>query len=117
MNTKNTGNLGEKLATAFLILKGYKILERNFLIKGGELDIIAEKNDELVVVEVKTRKNDKYGAPKEAIDRYKISHIAYATKVYINKMGFFDKKVRFDVIEIYLSNLKINHIKDAFEIF
>ena len=117
MNTKNTGNLGEKLATAFLILKGYEVLERNFFVRGGELDIVAKKNDEIVIVEVKTRTGDKYGAPKDAVNKEKASHIIYAAKCFIAKNKLFDKKVRFDIIEVYLPVIKINHIKHAFEIF
>ena len=117
MNNKQKGNAGELIATLYLILKGYTILERNFLVSGGEIDIIAKKNDEIAIIEVKTRKNDDYGTPKEAVNYYKKKHIIHATNIFIRRNMLFDKKVRFDVMEIYLPKLKINHIKHAFEIF
>lgn len=117
MNNKEKGNAGELIATLYLMLKGYKILERNFLVSGGEIDIIAKKGDEIAIVEVKTRKDDRYGTPKEAVDYYKKKHIIHAARCYIRRNRLFDIKIRFDVIEIYLPKLKINHIKHAFEIF
>lgn len=117
MNNKEKGNIGELLAALYLILKGYKILERNFLIKGGEIDIIASKNDEIAIVEVKTRRDDSYGTPGEAVNYYKKKHIIYAANCYIRRNRLYEKKVRFDVLEVYFPKLKINHIKYAFEIF
>ncbi|MBE7029535.1 MAG: YraN family protein [Ruminococcaceae bacterium] len=117
MKKREKGYLGESIASLYLSLKGYKILKRNYTLKGGEIDIIASKNDEIVIIEVKTRKNDNFGAPKEAVDKNKAKHIIYGAKVFLNKNFLFDKKVRFDIIEVYLPKLKINHIKHAFEIF
>lgn len=117
MKNKQLGNLGELIATVYLFLKGYHIIHRNFLVKGGEIDIIAEKKDEIVIVEVKTRKNDKFGVPKDAVNHHKQKHIIYATKCYIARNRLFDRKVRFDVLEIYFPLVKIHHIKHAFEIF
>lgn len=116
MNKRQKGNLGENIAELYLRLKGYKILERNFFVKGGEIDIIASKDDEIAIVEVKTRKDLSYGEAKEAVTYYKKKSIIFATRCYINMKHLYDKKIRFDVIEVYLSKFKINHIKGAFEI-
>ncbi len=117
MKNKEKGNLGENIAEVYLKMKGYTILERNFYVKGGEIDIIASKDDEIAIVEVKTRKDDSYSQAKDAVTYYKKKSLIYATRCYINRNNLYDKKIRFDVIEVYLSRFKINHIKDAFEIF
>ena len=76
----------------------------------------------LVFVEVKTRTGDKNGSPADAVDFYKRKHIINTAKTYITKKGFYDKDVRFDVIEVrtvkkgFITFFKINHIKDAFEV-
>lgn len=115
-NNKVTGDFGEKLAEKFLILKGYKILDRNFRVKGGEIDIVAEKNNEVAIVEVKTRNNYAYGDPRDAIDYYKKKHLIFAAQCYIKRHSIYNKTVRFDVIEVMPRSFKINHIKDAFVI-
>ncbi len=117
MKNKEKGNLGENIAELYLRMKGYTILERNFYVKGGEIDIIASKDDEIAIIEVKTRTNDSYGDAKEAVTYYKKKSIIFATRCYINRNHLYDKKMRFDVIEVYLSKFKVNHIKHAFEIF
>ena len=114
MNNKNTGNFGESIAACYLRCKGYKILERNFLVQGGELDIIAEKRGEIAIVEVKTRKDFSYGDPRDAVNYYKKKNIVFATKCFLKRNSIEGKRVRFDVIEIILKKLRINHIKDAF---
>ncbi|MDE6967228.1 MAG: YraN family protein, partial [Clostridia bacterium] len=67
LNTKNIGNKGEDIAAAYLKRKGYKIVDRNVYIAGGELDIVAVDNNILVFVEVKMRNNNSYGSPLESI--------------------------------------------------
>lgn len=114
MNNKKLGNLGELIAVFYLKLKGYKILERNFLVKGGELDIIAEKNKTTVIVEVKTRKDLHFGDPEDAVNYYKKKNIIYAAKNYIKRSGREDNRIRFDVVGIVFKPFKLKHIKDAF---
>ena len=110
-----TGKEGEDIATKFLERSGYKILDRNFITKQGEIDIIAKDKAEYVFIEVKTRKNTKYGRPIDAIDKNKIKHIRKAISyyLYINKLE--NKFIRIDVIEVkYIENkIYINHIKQA----
>ena len=107
------GKLGENLAVKYLEKQEYKILERNFKCKQGEIDIIAMDKDEIVFIEVKTRTNKKFGVPIEAVDRTKQKHLAKAAKYYIYKRHLENEFIRIDVMEVYICNnkCKINHIK------
>ena len=112
------GILGEKIANNYLINKNYKILEKNFRYKYGEIDLITLDNitNEIVFIEVKTRCNLKYGTGGEAVNIKKQIKIINTAKryIYLNKLEY--RNIRFDVIEIYLSNqkYKINHFKNTF---
>ena len=109
------GNLGEEIATDYLKCIGYQIIERNFYCKQGEIDIIAKDKKEIVFVEVKTRTNIVYGKPVEAVDMNKQKHIYNSAKYYLYKHSLENIFVRFDVLEVYLSNkkVKVNHIKQV----
>lgn len=114
---KNLGKYGEELACKYLIKNNYKIIEKNFLCKQGEIDIIAiSRNKELVFVEVKTRKNLKYGLPCESVTQRKIKNIIFSSKYYILLNNYYNINIRYDVIEIYCKESKytINHIINAF---
>ena len=75
MNNKEKGDLGEVIALKYLIKSGAEILERNYKIKTGEIDIIAKVDNELVFIEVKSRSNTRYGYPAEAVNYKKINKI------------------------------------------
>lgn len=110
------GSKGEELATSFLINKGYFIRHRNWRVGHIELDIIAENKDFIVVVEVKTRKNDKFCHPSDAVNHTKIKRIINATQAYIFKYNI-NKDIRFDIISIIPTldgNFEIEHQEDAF---
>lgn len=77
------GKLGEDLAIKYLKEKGYEIIERNFRCKQGEIDIIAKTKEEYVFIEVKTRTNQMYGNPVDAVNNTKKKHIYSATEYYI----------------------------------
>jgi len=113
MNTKILGNEGEKKATKFLKKQGYKIIERNYTNKIGEIDIIAFDKSEktLVFVEVKTKTSDFFGLPREMVGSYKQHKIEQVATVYLLANNQIGNKFRFDVIEV-LGN-KIEHIKNA----
>jgi putative endonuclease len=100
LHNKTTGNQGESLAINFLEKKGYEILTRNFLIKGGEIDIIAKDKDILVFVEVKARYSHKYGLPIESITYFKIKSLKKTALFYIQKIGWGFKPYRFDLVSI-----------------
>lgn len=107
------GKLGEDLATKYLEQQGYKVIERNFECRQGEIDIIAIDKNELVFIEVKTRTNLKYGKPVEAVNQNKQKHLTKAVRYYLYSRHLENEFVRIDVIEIYLYNHKyrVNHIK------
>lgn len=116
---KNLGDFGEDMAESYLKEKGYKIIKRNFYVKGGEIDIICIDENTLVFVEVKTRKTNKFGLPSEAVDRKKAEHMRYAAERYYESHPF-DGEVRFDVVEVFASLddgtpelFEIRHIEDA----
>lgn len=116
--TKFLGDFGEKTATKYLRKNRYKILERNFETKYGEIDIIAEKDDVICFIEVKTRRNNKYGEARDAVNIFKQRKIISVAKYYMMNKNC-DKNCRFDVIEVYLSEsnkkiVKIEHIENAF---
>jgi len=103
----NKGKWGEELATSYLHDKGYQIIFRNFYSKYGELDIVAKRKNTLVFVEVKTRTQDYYGTPAEAVDPRKRRHMTYAANFFVQRFGFQNVDLRFDVIEIHLNHLEI----------
>lgn len=107
------GKLGENLAVKYLEQNEYKIIERNFECRQGEIDIIAIYKNELVFIEVKTRTNIKYGKPVDAVDLKKQKHLIKAVEYYLYSRHLEDEFVRIDVIEIYLyqTKYKVNHIK------
>ena len=118
MRAIDIGAAGEFVAAEYLEKKGYKIKARNFLCREGEIDIVAEEDGCTVFVEVKTRKNVKFGRPAEFVDKRKYKKLKKAAMHYIYNP---DADMRFDVIEIlYELNYgefvvkEINHIENAF---
>lgn len=111
------GKKGEDIAKKYLCKKGYKIIEMNFQCKHGEIDIIAERNYVICFVEVKTRTNESYGSPVDAITSYKIKHLVRSAQYYIAKKHLEGIEVRLDVIEVDMIQghdaVKVNHIENA----
>lgn len=108
------GKKGEELAMDFLIDKGYKILEKNYRYLKAEVDIIAQKEDVLAVVEVKTRSTDYFGNPQDFVNPKKIKLLLSAIDYYVIEKDL-DVEVRFDIIAIiHQKEIKIEHLKDAF---
>lgn len=100
MSTVNIGNQGENLACEYLKKQGYKILERNYRIRGGEIDIVARDGQYLVFVEVKTRYSHEYGLPIESITPWKIKHLLKTAKFYLQKIGWEGEPYRLDFVGI-----------------
>lgn len=94
------GNKGEDYAVKLLKKEHYKIIERNFTVRGGEIDIIASDSGTLVFVEVKMRKNSDYGTPGEFVTFGKQKKLIYAANCYLEKHSLFSLPCRFDVVEI-----------------
>ena len=111
--TIETGKKGEEQAIAFLKKNGYEILETNWRYKKLEIDIIAKKDDFLVIIEVKTRKNDVFGAPEVFVTKPKQSKIIRATHQFILQSAL-EYEVRFDIVAINNQNGQIEHIERAF---
>lgn len=109
------GLLGEKRAQDFLLAKGYKIRTTNYQAGRLEIDIIAEKDGWLVIVEVRTRSTDAFLAPEETIDIRKIRNLVNAAGSYIKRYNW-QGETRFDVISVMPEGdeYKIEHIEDAF---
>ncbi|SRR5690554_4347996 len=108
---KKLGFSGEDLACKFLREeKRYKILERNYRTKLGEIDIIAIDKDTLVFVEVKTRKGTKFGLPQQAVNQKKLEHIKKAGYMFIKHNRNLPQKYRIDVISILLDNDEVRSI-------
>jgi len=116
---KTFGKLGEDAATQYLEAAGYTIVARNFRIRSAEIDIIAQRDDLLAFVEVKTRSNTRHGLPSEAVTLRKQKKIIEAAGVFLQDEKFCDCACRFDVVEVFLSGERveeINHIENAFEV-
>lgn len=114
----NRGKLGEDLAAAFLEEHGYAILARNFRTRYGEIDVIAEKDGFVAFVEVKLRKNSRYGAPCEAVTAQKQKKILCAAEEWL-ALHPDGGQPRFDVLEIVLPGraapAAIRHLENAFD--
>lgn len=110
---KLLGRLGEKRAERFLKKKRYKILEKNYVTKFAECDLIALYGNLLVFIEVKTRSSITYGNPADAVDFNKRKKYVRLAEYYLAvNSGYKNCSVRFDVIEVL--NDEINHIEGAF---
>lgn len=115
-NTKVTGNFGEDITEKYLIKKKYKILERNYYSKFGEIDIIAVNKTNIVFVEVKTRGENSLGLPSEAVTKSKQRKIMKTAVLYLMQNPS-TLQPRFDISEVYISenkSYKINYIENAF---
>ena len=112
------GKLGEELAIDFLEKNGYEILETNWVFDKAEIDIIAQKNEVLAVVEVKTRSSIDFGLPQDFVKPKKIKLLLKAIDEYVIQNDL-DVEVRFDIIAIHKndSNFNIEHIPEAFYYF
>jgi putative endonuclease len=113
------GKKAEELAAEYLQKNGYKILVRNFRYQKAELDLVAEKDSLIVVVEVKARSTDVFNLPQEAVNKRKIKLIVSAANYFMEEYNK-NQEVRFDIISVLPDenkNLMIEHITDAFEAF
>ena len=110
------GQLGEQLAAHFLRANGYTVKARNWRWKRAEIDIIAEQEQTLIFVEVKTRSSDQFGTPEMAISKRKERLIAAAATAYMEQTGH-EWALRFDIVSVQLrvgEAPEINHFEDAF---
>ena len=115
---KELGKRGEDLALRFLKRSGYKIIERNYVCKMGEMDIIAQEKDTLVFVEVKTRTSMDFGPPQLAVNPTKQMQLSKVALNFLKEKKREDVKARFDVVAIVLrpTGEEIELIRDAFDL-
>jgi len=118
MQKKELGKKGEELALRFLKKRGYRVLDRNYVCKMGEMDIIATEKDTLVFVEVKTRTSTTFGPPQLAVNPKKQSQMSKVALNFLKEKKLEDAKARFDVVAILFGQegAEIELIKDAFEL-
>ena len=109
------GKLGEELAVEYLQKKGYVILETNWIFQKAEIDILAQKDNTLAVVEVKTRSSVDFGLPQDFVKPKKIQLLVKAVNAYVTENDL-DLNVRFDIIAITKNSqdFVIEHLTDAF---
>jgi len=112
-----TGRRGEAIAADYLKKHGYEILEKNFRCPLGEIDIIARDGQDLVFLEVKTRKSERLGYPEEAVDAKKQKKISRLASFYLQMKNLNISRARFDVVAVTLSEAsgEVKLIKNAFD--
>lgn len=118
MEKNSLGAVGENKAAEYLKKHGYKIVDKNYRCRVGEIDIIAQKDGVIAFVEVKSRKDTSFAEAKEFVGYAKQQRIIKTAMLWLSGHEC-DLQPRFDVIEIYpskglLSQYKINHIENAF---
>lgn len=119
VSTHQKGKWGEERAAVFLRLKGYRILERNYRVPQGEIDLIAWKNGTVVFVEVKSRKGSSQGTPLEAVSLHKVRRLSAAAAVYLSYRRDPPAPCRFDVVTLgpeknWMGLARIRHFENAF---
>ncbi|MDG1901351.1 MAG: YraN family protein [Bacteroidales bacterium] len=109
------GKRGEKIAAEYILKKGYTILTKNWRFGKDEIDIIAIDKSDLVIIEVKTRSNNYFGDPQDAVDFKKETFMIRAAEAYV-EIENIDYNIRYDIIAIIINNTRaiINHTTDAF---
>ena len=109
------GEKGEQLAVDHLMKNGYTIVERNYRFDRAEVDIIAQKNDTLAIIEVKTRSSTDFGSPQDFVKPKQIKNLVKAVDEYVSVNHLY-LDIRFDIIAIVKNgnNYSIEHLEDAF---
>lgn len=120
MSRSETGRAGESLAQEILAREGYRIVATNHRYARGEIDLIGMDGSVLAFIEVKTRRSRVYGAPAEAVDPRKRSHLVAAARHYLYTRRIRDQQCRFDVLSIFLDGeeqlRRYELIRDAFQV-
>ena len=118
-STIEKGQEGERLAGRFLEKQGFRILDRNYRNRLGEIDIVAEDREVLVFVEVRTLKASAGHSPEETIQWKKQQRISRTAQAYIQHKRLEDRPARFDVVSVTLDGPRstLRHIPDAFEMW
>jgi len=116
-DSRSSGRRGEDLACRFLKKDKYKILEKNYRSRQGEIDIIAEdRKGVLCFVEVKARSRQDYGLPIEAVTHSKQKKLLATAFIYLETNKMESKDMRFDIVSVNLKNEETQIIKNAFDV-
>lgn len=114
---KEIGAIGEKLAADYLKKRGYKIIQRNFRCREGEIDIIAQKGEYLVFVEVRTKRNNAFGTPEESVNLSKREKLISLANAYLQACDKLPDFWRIDVVAVELGPnnrvSRLEHIENA----
>jgi putative endonuclease len=115
---RTVGKAGEEAAVQYLLQRGYRILQRNYRCRFGEIDLIARDGGTLAFIEVKTRRSQRFGPAASAVTFEKQRHLIKASQMYMTQMKTAYELCRFDVVavEIDAHGLHIELIKDAFQL-
>lgn len=113
------GKASEDIAAVELRRRGYKILEKNYRTRFGEIDLIAMDGGAIVFIEVKARRSGLFGSPKSAVTLHKQKKISLVAMHYLKTTGNMDKKARFDVVSVSVHGTThgIEILKNAFEFY
>jgi putative endonuclease len=116
MDRLSLGKTSEEIAVRFLKRNRFKIIERNFSCKVGELDIIAKDKNSFVFIEVRSTRGSLFHNPLDSITSSKINKLRILAQIWLKKYGINNATLRFDVIGIVHkdTNIEITHLKDAF---
>ncbi len=119
LHKQQLGKTGETIASNYLQKKGYRIIDRNFKARYGELDIICIHKNTLVFVEVKTRIGTEFGLPEESVTPKKLREVIQTAQYYILSHAGLPESLRIDVIGIELDEddkiVYFNHIESVTE--
>ncbi len=109
------GRNGEEVAAQYLEEQGYRIRERNWTFGHREVDLIAEKEELLIIAEVKTQKDRKFGSPQFRVNKAKQENLLQAANGYVRIKGL-DREVRFDILAVIINEKgeEVHHIENAF---
>lgn len=118
VDAQNTGKHGEAAAARYYMNRGYRLLDHNYKTRQGELDLVLQKGELVVIAEVKTRSENTWYRPQEAVTWAKQRRILLAAKSYLQTNGLLEQMIRFDVVEVLTlpqGGFAIHCIQDAFQ--
>jgi len=114
------GRLGEDLAVRYLRELGYQILTTNYRCRHGEVDIVAREGEEVVFVEVRTRRSQAFGTPQESLTRSKMRRLVATSQDYLQGYGGSDVDWRIDLVSVRLNESNqledIDHLRHAVQL-
>jgi putative endonuclease len=114
------GTRGEELARRFLQQNGYEILECNYRCRWGEIDIVAQDGDEVVFLEVRSRRSADYGTPEESLTAAKLRRLLATAQHYLQQRGKGEINWRIDLVSVHLGRdyrlQRIEHLKHAVQL-